>query len=404
MQQIFSFSYFILKKHKFRHIMYPSCSIHSKNCTFAYLIIADMSKDFANFGRTGVHIVLCVAVVLFFGRNCVLRMPATGAMYKEYLTGLLALALFYGNMFFLFPQLFLRERYSIYLGTIAISLLGAAGAELALIYPQISPFLENIFGSDSDNHVVVTYWILILLRDLGFILASFAICHIRHQTQLKESYKARLKEIAHEVDVQTTNNTIEFANLRDILYCLQRKNVTWIFMTGGNFHTCYGSLQKMKNLIGVESTIDVSKGLFVMQDKILTYDCQSITIKDSVLNKTHSFKWGQDYYEYACQQFHTNLPSDKTMTIIENVPKEAKTPMPAPMSRKNPTAFFKLHPNLRPIYSYIYHHPICKTNEISSKLSIPTGTLYRTLKQLKSENLIEYIGSKKTGGYRVVES
>ena len=383
--------------------MYLSCYIFLKNVTFAYLNIVYMHKEFANFGRICVHVVLCVAVVLFFGRNCVLRMPANGAMYKEYLTGLLALALFYGNMFFLFPQLFLKERYSVYLGTIAISLLGVAGAELALIYPQISPCLENIFGSDTDKHVVVTYWILILLRDLGFILASFAICYIRHQAQQKESYKARLKEIAHEVDVQTTNNTIEFANLRDILYCLQRRNVTWIFMAGGNFHTCYGSLKRMKNLIGAESIIDVSKGLFVMQDKILIYDSQNIIIKDSVLNKTHSFKWGQDYYEYACQKFHTNL-SEKTMSIVENVPDEAKTPMPASMNRKNPTTVFKRHPSLRPIYTYIYHHPICKTNEISSKLSIPASTLYRTLKQLKSENLNEYVGSKKTGGYRVVES
>ena len=38
-----------------------------------------------------------------------------------------------------------------------------------------------------------------------------------------------------------------------------------------------------------------------------------------------------------------------------------------------------------------------------SKLPILTGTLNRTLKQLKDKGLIEYSGSKKTGGYQVAD-
>ncbi|MBR4637407.1 MAG: MarR family transcriptional regulator, partial [Bacteroidales bacterium] len=61
------------------------------------------------------------------------------------------------------------------------------------------------------------------------------------------------------------------------------------------------------------------------------------------------------------------------------------------------------HQNFRPVYSYIRRHPDCKASEISSGISIPTGSLNRILKQLKDEGLIEYTGSKKTGGYRVKE-
>ena len=362
-----------------------------------------MSKGLANFGRITVHVLVCIAVLLFFGRNSVLRMPACGAMYKEYLTGLLVLVLFYGNMFVLFPQLFLKERISVYLGAIALCLFGATGAEIALVHPQIAPFLESTFGSEA-KHVLFSYWVLIFLRDLGFILSSFAICYIRHQTQLKERYESRLKEIAHEVDVQSSANTAEYANINDILYCQQGKNVTWVFMKGGNFFTCYSSLKKMKKLIGEDIVVDVSKGLFVMQDKIYNYDIQSITIADTVLAQFHTFEWGHDFYECAYHKLHTNLSKENTSAVVGNVPDEATIPPSSSVNRKHLATLFKKCPNLRPVYSYIYRHPICKANDISSKLSIPTGTLTRILKQLKDESLIEYTGSKKTGGYQVVEN
>ena len=360
-----------------------------------------MSNSFKKVGRIAVHVVMCGAVVFFFGRNTVLRIPAWGAIYKEYLTGFLVLGLFYGNMFVLFPQLFLKERLSFYLGAIALCLFGAVGAEIALVYPQIAPFLESTFGSEA-KHVLFSYWVLILLRDLGFFLSSFAICYIRHQTQLKERYESRLKEIAHEVDVQSSATTAEYANINDILYCQQGKNVTWVFMLGGAFLTCYNSLKKMKKLIGEELVIDVSKGLFVMRDKIHHYDIQSITIEDTVLAQFHTFEWGQDYYECACRILHANVSKENTSAVEGNVSGEVKNSPNSSADRQYLATLFRKYPNLRPVYSYIQRHPVCKANDISSKLSIPIGTLTRILKQLKDEGLIEYIGSKKTGGYQVM--
>ena len=330
-------------------------------------------------------------------------MPACGAMYKEYIIGLLPLLLFYGNRLFLFPQLFLKERLFAYIGSVILCLLVATCAELAWVYPQIASALVSLFGDEAVKYLLFYYFPFIFLRDFGFILFSFVFCDIRHQTTLKKKYESRLKEIAGEVDILKTENTSGLAKIQDILYCQQFKNVTWVVMVGGGFYTRYGSLKTMKKLLGEDLLIDVSKGLVVLLDKIHSYDERTITIKDSVQDKLHSFEWGAGYFEGAYQKLSARSSQETIETALENISGKTNTPSSSSTNRKHLTDFFKKHQNFRPVYSFIRRHPDCKASEISSSLQIPTGSLNRTLKQLRDEGLIEHSGSKKTGGYRVKE-
>ena len=361
----------------------------------------NMSNNLSTFGKICIHVGFCVFIVFFFGRNTVLRLPSCGAMYKEYVTGLLPLVLFYGNMFLLFPHLFLKERLFAYIGSVTLCLLAATCAELAWVYPQIAPSLVSLFGAESSKYLIVYYFPLVFFRNTGFILFSFAFCDIRHQTTLKKKYESRLKEIAGEVDILKTDNTPVFANINDILYCQQGKNFSWVFMAGGNFYIRYGSLKKLKNLLGENLLIDVSKGLFVMLDKIHSYDEASITIRDSVQDKLHPFEWGTGYYENARWKLSVSPSQETRETFLKNSSEKATNAPLTLESKKHLNAVFRLHPNFRPVYSYIRLHPGCKANDISSKHTIPTGSLNRILKLLKDEGLIEYAGSKKTSGYRV---
>ncbi len=360
-----------------------------------------MSKNLSTFGRICIHVGFCVFIVIFFGKNSVLRMPACDALYKEYIVGLLPLILFYGNRLVLFPHLFLKERLFEYIGSVTLSLLAAASAELAWVYPQIASTLVCLFGDEAVKYLLSYYFPFILLRDFGFLLFSFVFCDIRHQTTLKKKYESRLKEIAGEVDIQKTENTSRFAKLQDILYCQQFKNVSWVTMSGGDFYTRYGSLKTLKKMLGENLLIDVSKGLFVIRDKIHSYDETSITIRDSVQDKLYSFEWGNGYFESACRMLSAHPSQEATESVLENTSEKTNSPSSSSTNRKHLTTVFKKHQNFRPVYSYIRRHPDCKASEISSGISIPTGSLNRTLKQLKDEGIIEYSGSKKTGGYRV---
>ena len=360
-----------------------------------------MGKDLSKFRRLSVHIVFCLCVIIFFGRNTVLRMPASNAIYKEYLTGLFALALFYGNTYVFFPRLFLTRSWFAYLCVVALSLIAATCAELALVYPQIKPLVIVVFEPTAVNRVLFTYWSMILLRNTGFILLSFALCNIRYQTQMKEKYEARLREKNQEVGTQTIGEVSEFVIVQDILYCQQAKNVTWMILDGGRIVTRYSSLKKMGQLIGEEHIIEVSKSLFVMREKIQCYNENAVSILDSVKGELHSFTWSEIFYNRAISKL-TDSPQGNSSDLEEKDSKgETKDTKSHLENRKQLSDYFKRHPNARQVYSYIHRHPGCKANQMAAKLSVSEGSLNRILAQLKQDGLIEYVGSKKTGGYQV---
>ena len=142
-------------------------------------------------------------------------------------------------------------------------------------------------------------------------------------------------------------------------------------MAGGNFYIRYGSLKKLKNLLGEILLIDVSKGLFIMQDKIHSYDEASITIRESVQDKQHSFEWGTGYYENARRKLSVSPSQEDRETFLKNTSKNATNAPPTLESKKHLNAVFRLHPNFRPVYSYIRQHPSCKANDISLKTHNP---------------------------------
>ena len=56
----------------------------------------------------------CAVVVFSFGMITILRLPATNAIYKEFLTGVMVLCTFYINRYVLYPRYYLKGRYNPY--------------------------------------------------------------------------------------------------------------------------------------------------------------------------------------------------------------------------------------------------------------------------------------------------
>ena len=53
------------------------------------------------------------------------------------------------------------------------------------------------------------------------------------------------------------------------------------------------------------------------------------------------------------------------------------------------------------LYNFIKANPSLRVSQLAKQLDIPPKTLERWIKKLREQNKIEYIGSKKTGGYCV---
>ena len=58
-----------------------------------------------------------------------------------------------------------------------------------------------------------------------------------------------------------------------------------------------------------------------------------------------------------------------------------------------------INEGINSLYVYIQNNPNQRISQIEKSLNIPAKTLERWIKQLKEDDVIQYIGSKKTGGY-----
>ena len=56
------------------------------------------------------------------------------------------------------------------------------------------------------------------------------------------------------------------------------------------------------------------------------------------------------------------------------------------------------------VLHYIKEHSGCRSMEISAQTHFSSSTVERCLSELKKQGLIQYTGSKKTGGYQRVDS
>ena len=59
---------------------------------------------------------------------------------------------------------------------------------------------------------------------------------------------------------------------------------------------------------------------------------------------------------------------------------------------------------LHAVLNYVREHPCCRSTEIIFHTSYSMSTVERCLAELKKQGLIEYSGSKKKGGYSLINA
>lgn len=356
-----------------------------------------MDKKSELFVKIGADILFCAMVVFFFGRNCTLRFAACGALYKEYLVALLPLAVFHLTMFVLFPLLLQRNWRLWYVLALLACSLFAAALELLFVAPQLVPVLKKTLGEGSVFYSFRNYLLLITLRDLAFSAVAHIICESRLQKIMREKYEARLSAVANEVDESSNNPISPFFKADSILFCQQARNVTWVHLDDGRIISRHSSLKKLADLLGTDSLIYVSRDTIVMRDKILSYDDYHIGVGNPDSGLFRFFEWSPSFYE-------------KAIMVLENAPDGEQTSQHGELTCRKPQKVDEVLPeyvkdnrNLRVVYRYIAQHPNCKATDVKTKSHVSQSTVNRILGQLKKEGLIEYQGSKKKGGYFVVE-
>ena len=114
-------------------------------------------KKKTNFLELFLHLLFCVATVLFFRNYSCLRPGAFGALYKEYITGVIVLFVFYLNYLILYPRFYSVRRLTSYVLAIFACLLSATLAEQMLVHKQIFEIVKDFVEKEKPEENVAWY-------------------------------------------------------------------------------------------------------------------------------------------------------------------------------------------------------------------------------------------------------
>ena len=299
----------------------------------------------------------------------------------------------------------------------------ATVAEFAMVYPDMEAVLTTTTSSPEvvrQSHVV--YFFLILCRNAAVYLFSSVFCNYIHLKQLNEAFESRLKEKNDEIfayyneknepisdegtmskthpifevhaDAADTHNKliegIVFFKIEDILFFEQLKTTTFLHTVNDRILIRNSSLTKIMALVEEDKVIRISRDTAVIKKHVIGSDVREIHLLNPITKKVVNLKWSSKYRKEALPIMEQILETIRqSVEVFEDV-------------NKRNVPIILQDEKVNKVYFYICNHDMCKASELSKNLTYSSPTVNRILAQLKKEGLIEYVGSKKTGGYKVV--
>ena len=125
--------------------------------------------------KIALHVAFCVAMIILFGSFCKLRTVAAGHIYKEYLSGVIAIGMMYFNAFVLFPVFFKTNRVPLYLLTGMASAIAACLIEMTMVSKDLISVLQIIVADNEIHKYLLTDSLYVLLRDIVLFFFSFSL-------------------------------------------------------------------------------------------------------------------------------------------------------------------------------------------------------------------------------------
>ncbi len=347
-----------------------------------------------------------VLVLCAFNYYSLLRPAAYGALYKESITAIFVVSICFLNYFVLFPILYKKRKFLLYAVSTFFSVLIAAIAEEVLVYPQVSEIISQI-GDLTLHEYTIFLIVTLFIRNLCFLglffLVSLLEDFFRENMEIKESLK-RINNLIIVRSDNTNKNEMVTIPLSDIVYCQQDENYTYFFTTDGNKYNRNCSLSSFAKELGNQLVVRVSRGVIVFYKHVHSFDENNVYVAFMDKEKPIGFLISNAYKENAMRLLKKNttprphhvnelLPNpEQTQGIEETIQISNEMESTCQTEERN---------NIQFVLDYINGHPDCKGTDIVQFCRLSLSTVNRILKQLKDEGLIEYTGSKKTGGYRV---
>lgn len=343
------------------------------------------------------NVIFCILTLWLFSKNSILR-PYAGSSFKEFIAGLLLLGTVYVNYFLLYPSLYQKHSHIIYWLTLVLTVLLTGGLDLIIAYPNIvlcsAPIIEMV-GPFS-------YFSKILFFLVGRNMAlNFFPFLLRDRKRFQQSLEKEVRVVYQDVrkiDVEDSEHNILLVPIDDIFYCLQDGNYAYIYLVQNKHYTRYGSMKHLAQLLG-DDFIRITATTLLPFRHIKA-------CKDNVVIMK-KMPWQEEAITFRLEsQNQEQIEEIVAEGIMRYRVQAGKKKAPKKTAHRD----MKRKPILPPkdavetVFSCIQKHPDCKSADIVAKTSHSLSTVERCLSELRKQERITYVGSKKTGGYRVVNT
>ena len=256
---------------------------------------------------------------------------------------------------------------------------------------KLSGFPDN-FIVLHETHIKRQLFLNLLFRNCGlFCFAGLVSDNLRLRLHIHDKERTiYLKTQQLEVQQFLEKESVLLSEDK-ICYITQNQNYNTFVTTEGKY-TKRGTLNDIYDLLGENHYVKISRSTIVQLKFI-----------NSIHNDIIELNMNQNT-EDSHLQISPSFSSTAVPRITEFLKEREYERSVSETSEPKPNHILqKLPRKAQDIHRYIANHPNCKLNDIVSGTQIPKSTITRYLKEMQDEGLIQYSGSKKTGGYRVVE-
>ena len=327
------------------------------------------------------HIIICAVFLYMFCNNSLLRPSSHTAQNKEYCLGVLLLVICYLNAFVFHPLFFQRNKTIIYLVSTFGSVLIALVVECLWLYPDIMNCVQN---SLPPHEARLYYWgcvFFVFLRDIGLMSFTFLITEFFRNRYNEKNAEKLVLQSENKLFVKDTADNIVLLNYKDIRFCEQEQNTTKIYGKEDQVFFRYGSLKSFQDMFEEGSFLQTDRKTLVAKTRIRKYSDGQLLLAD-----------GNKPFEVS--------PLFRNQKELLSFEVRSKNPQREGENKKGKNDSTE-NKRAMDVYQLIADNPGVSAVSISKRIQHSLSTVNRILAQLKKEGLIEYVGSKKTGGYRV---
>ena len=336
----------------------------------------------------------CAALLWFFSRNSFLR-PYLGSVGKELLSGLMLLTILYANYLVLYPKLYHRHTW-LYWFILVSACLVEGCVELAAGYTFISKCQAARINDIGAFKYFAKFLFLIFSRNLAF---NFLPYMMGERKQMRQSLETEVKVVykyTGMIDVSDDENNCCHIPVDDIFYCKKFGKETEFHTVDGVKYTRYCTIRYLLQLLDNKDFVRISSSIMVPFRQIASCDGETVVMKNVLWTETPiTFQIDAKRCPQAADAVEEYLCAETENNDIEQQDGgEEKV-------KRDPSIPSK--ERLETVLRYIREHPGCRSTEIVAHAPYPKTTMERCLATLKKQGLVEYTGSKKTGGYRAVD-